>query len=133
MFTDPAVLTGPVAKSELDIRAIGFFLVVPTGLDETAIQKPALPFCAARTAPPPSQESRRACMPLASGALPSLSAKREADWFGQRQRFLATAAELAENRRLSRFLFVAEKPAHSAAAELLRADRQPLSWICPEC
>lgn len=34
-----------------------------------------------------------------------------ADGFGQHQRFLATTAELTGSRRLSRFLFAAEKPA----------------------
>src|SRR3954447_13061957 len=42
VFTDPAVLTGAVAKGELDVRAIGFFLVVPPGLDEAAIQAAGL-------------------------------------------------------------------------------------------
>jgi hypothetical protein len=39
--------------------------------------------------------------------------KREegAEWFGERQLTLATMAELAESHRISRFLYVAEKPA----------------------
>jgi SAM-dependent methyltransferase len=133
VFTDPAVLTGPVAKSELDIRAIGFFLVVPTGLDETAILEAGLTVlrCEDRTAAIAGIAARLYAARIRRAA--ELEREEGGDWFGQRQRFLATAAELAENRRLSRFLFVAEKPAHSAAAELLRADRQPLSWICPEC
>jgi hypothetical protein len=31
-------------------------------------------------------------------------------WFERRQRFLETTAELAATRRLSRFLYVADKP-----------------------
>ena len=39
MFTDAAVVTGGVAKRELDIRtASGFFLFVPPGLDEEVIK-----------------------------------------------------------------------------------------------
>ncbi len=39
-----------------------------------------------------------------------LELEEGAEWFGQRQRFLVTAAELARSRRLSRFLYTAEKP-----------------------
>ena len=82
MFTDPAVLTGPVAKSELDIRAIGFFLVVPTGLDETAILETGLTVlrCEDRTAAIAGIAAR--LYAARSGVLPSLSAKREATGSG---------------------------------------------------
>jgi hypothetical protein len=39
-----------------------------------------------------------------------LQREEGADWFEQRQRFLAITAELAGSRRLSRFFYVAEKP-----------------------
>jgi SAM-dependent methyltransferase len=111
VFTDPAVLTGAVAKGELDIRAIGFFLVVPPGLDEAAIQAAGLGLT--------YREDRTAAIARVAAGLHAARARRAAElereegaeWFGQRQRFLATAAELAESRRLSRFLFVAQKPA----------------------
>jgi len=38
------------------------------------------------------------------------------EWFAQRQRFLAMTAELAGSRRLSRILYLAEKPPAEAAA-----------------
>ena len=41
----------------------------------------------------------------------ALEREEGADWFRQRQRLLATMAELAKSRRLSRFLYLAEKPA----------------------
>jgi SAM-dependent methyltransferase len=115
VFTDPAVLTGAVAKSELDIRAIGFFLVVPLGLDEAAIQAAGLTVMC--------REDRTAAIAEIAARWHAARARRAAelereegaDWFGQRQRFLTTAAELAESRRLSRFLFVAEKPAEPRA------------------
>jgi SAM-dependent methyltransferase len=111
VFTDPAVLTGAITKSELDIRAIGFFLVVPPGLDEAAIQAAGLAVmcCEDRTA----AIARIAAGLHAArvGRAAELEREEGADWFGQRQRFLATAAELAESRRLSRFLFVGWKPA----------------------
>ena len=39
-----------------------------------------------------------------------LALDEEPEWFDWRQRFLATTAELARTRRLSRFLYLAEKP-----------------------
>lgn len=53
LFTDPAVLTGAVAKGDLDIRAAaGFFLFVPPGLDDKAVQAAGLTLlrCEDRTA-----------------------------------------------------------------------------------
>jgi SAM-dependent methyltransferase len=111
VFTDPAVLTGAVAKDELDVRAVGFFLVVPPGLDEAAIEAAGLGMT--------SREDHTAAIARVAASLHAARARRAAelereegaDWFGQRQRFLATTAALAESRRLSRFLFAARKPA----------------------
>ena len=47
-----------------------------------------------------------------------LEREEGADWFVRRQRFLATTAELAASRRLSRFLYLAEKPEPAGAAPL---------------
>lgn len=110
LFTDSSVLTGAVAKSELDIRGgIGFFLLVPPGLDEEAIEAAGLTLL--------MREDRTAATAEAAASLHAARARRAAalqreegsDWFGQRQRLLATTAELAESRRLSRFLYLAEK------------------------
>jgi hypothetical protein len=40
---------------------------------------------------------------------PALLREEGTEWFEQRQQFLAVTAELAVSRRLSRFLYVAEK------------------------
>jgi SAM-dependent methyltransferase len=110
LFTDSSVLTGAVANSELDIRGgIGFFLLVPPGLDEEAIEAAGLTLL--------MREDRTAATAEAAARLHAARARRAAalqreegsDWFGQRQRLLATTAELAESRRLSRFLYLAEK------------------------
>jgi len=112
LFTDSTVLTGAVAKSEIDIRGgIGFFLFVPPGLDEEAIEAAGLTLL--------RREDRTAATAQVAARLHAARARRAAalereegaDWFGQRQRLLATAAELAASHRLSRFLYLAEKPA----------------------
>lgn len=112
LFTDPAVLTGAVAKSELDIRTTtGFFLFVPPGLNEAAIAAAGLTLLRHEDRTSTTAEiaarwhaaraRRAAALERVEGAAP----------FEQRQRFFATTAELAQSRRLSRFLYVAEKPA----------------------
>jgi SAM-dependent methyltransferase len=110
LFTDSSVLTGAVAQGELDIRGgIGFFLLVPPGLDEEAIVAADLALL--------KREDRTAATAEIAARLHAARARRAAalereegaDWFVQRQRLLATAAELAESRRLSRFLYLAEK------------------------
>jgi hypothetical protein len=42
--------------------------------------------------------------------LPELEAVEGADWCHKRQRFLAATAELAQSGRLSRFLYLAQRP-----------------------
>lgn len=112
LFTDSSVLTGAVATSELDIcGGIGLFLVVPPGLDEGAVEAAGLILL--------RREDRTAATAEVAPRLHATRARRAAalereegaDWFGKRQRLLATRAELAKSRRLSRFLYLAEKPA----------------------
>ena len=112
LFTDSSVLTGAVSKSEIDIRGgIGFFLFVPPGLDEQAIEAAGLILL--------RREDRTAATAELAARLHDARALRAAalereegdGWFGQRQQLLATTAELARSGRLSRFLYLAEKPA----------------------
>ncbi len=111
VFTDSVVLTGAVAKTDLDVRAaVGVFLFVPPGLNEQAIEAAGLSLlsCDDRTAATAEIAGRwQAVRARNAGAL---EREEGADWFRQRQNFLATTAELARSRRLSRFLYVAEKP-----------------------
>jgi len=119
LFTDGAVLTGPVAKNELDIRAaMGSCLFVPPGFNEEAIAAVGLVLvrrddCTTATAETAAKwhaaRSRRATL---------LVGEEGADWFAQRQLFLATTSELARSRRLSRFLYVAESPSPAALRAL---------------
>lgn len=111
LFSDPVVLTGAVAKSALDIRAAaGFFVFVPPGVNEKAIEAADLTLlrCEDRTAASAEIADRWHAARLHRSAV--LRREEGADWFDQRQRFLAITAELAGSRRLSRFLYVAEKP-----------------------
>jgi SAM-dependent methyltransferase len=111
VFIDPMVVTGAVAKDELDIRAsLGFTLLVPPGLDEKAIAAAGLVLlgCEDRTAATATIAGRWHAIREQRAAL--LEREEGQDWYRNRQRFLATTAALAASRRLSRFLYVAEKP-----------------------
>lgn len=111
LFSDPVVLTGPVAKPEFDVRTgTGFFLLVPPGINEGAIKDAGLILRV--------REDRTAAMAEIAGRWHDARA-RHADplrrdegttWFEQRQQFLAVTAELSRSRRLSRFFYVAERP-----------------------
>jgi SAM-dependent methyltransferase len=109
-FTDVAVITGEIAKSELDVRtASGFFLLVPPGLNEEAIRAAGLRLLRVedRTAAV-AEIGARTCS-ARMRQVPVLEREEGADGFRKRQALYAMATELAKSRRLSRFLYVAEK------------------------
>jgi SAM-dependent methyltransferase len=110
LFTDSSILTGAVSRSEIDIRGgIGFFLFVPPGLDEQAIEAAGLILLRREDCTAATAEVAARLHDARARHAAALQREEGAEWFGQRQRLLATTAELARNRRLSRFLYVAEK------------------------
>jgi hypothetical protein len=109
-FTDVAVMTGEIAKTELDIRTVsGFFLFVPPGHNEAAIAAAGLTVLRVedRSAGVAETGTRMHAARLRHAAV--LEREEGADGFRRRQALYAMAAELARSRRLSRFLYVAEK------------------------
>jgi len=110
-FTDTAVLTGAVAKAELDPRAsIGTFLLVPPGLDEEAVAAAGLALLRRDDRTPATAEIAARWHAVRARHAAELERAEGGDWFALRQRFLAAVAELAASRRLSRVLFLAERP-----------------------
>jgi len=111
ILTDACVLTGAVSKEELDIRASqGKFHIVPAAFNELMLESAGfeLRVCKDTTEAVANlalrlyqaRESRRG----------ALSEEERADWFESRQAFLKMTAHLAATGRLSRFLYIAEKP-----------------------
>jgi SAM-dependent methyltransferase len=111
ILTDACVLTGVVSKGELDIRASqGTFHIVPAAFNELMLERAGFELRACKDTTEAvsnlalrlhhARESRRG----------ALSEEEGAGWFESRQTFLKTTAELAAAGRLSRFLYVAEKP-----------------------
>jgi SAM-dependent methyltransferase len=112
VFTDPVVLTGPISNEELAARSnIGYFLFVPLEVTERFISEAG--FTLRR------REDVTGNIELTSGRWHAARQRSRRDLleiegeerFDGLQRFLAAVHKLTRERRLSRFVFVAEKAA----------------------
>ena len=110
LFTDPVVITGPVSNEELAARSsIGFFLFVPLETTINLIKQAGFKLVRC--------EDVTGNIALTSGRWHASRQKHREDLikiegeerFDGLQKFLATVHTLTSERRLSRFVFVAEK------------------------
>ena len=110
LFTDPVVLTGPVSNEELAARSsIGFFLFVPLEVTKQYIQEAGLNLLRC--------EDVTGNIELTSGRWYASRQRHREDLlkiegeerFEGLQKFLSTVHKLTSQRRLSRFVFLAEK------------------------
>lgn len=110
LFTDPVVITGPVSNEELAARSnIGFFLFVPLEVTNTFINEAGFKLVRC--------EDVTGNIELVSGRWHSSRQKHREELikieseerFEGLQIFFSTVYRLASERRLSRFVFVAEK------------------------
>jgi len=110
LFTDPITVTGPLTNAEIAVRSsAGFYLFVPNGYDEWRIGECGLQLlvCEDVTANMAKvAEARRAARASRSIALREIEGDPAYD---NQQEFLAVAARLASEGRLSRFLYVSKK------------------------
>ena len=110
LFTDPITVTGPLTNAEIAIRSsAGVYLFVPHGYDECVIAQCGLQLlvCENVTANMAKvAEARRAARASRSTGLREIEGDEAYD--GQ-QEFLAVAARVATEGRLSRFVYVSEK------------------------
>jgi 2-polyprenyl-3-methyl-5-hydroxy-6-metoxy-1,4-benzoquinol methylase len=111
LFTDPVTMTGPLSKDEIAARSsAGFFLFVPVDYDKRVLADCGLRLLACEDATQNMFEvarKRRLARVSREEALRKIEGDKN---YEQQQRFLEVAAQLAGERRLSRFLYVAEKP-----------------------
>ena len=110
LFTDPITVTGPLTNAEVAVRSsAGFYLFVPHGYDESAIARCSLQLlvCEDLTANMANvAEARRAARASRSAALHEIEGQQA---YEHQQEFLAVAAGVARERRLSRFVYVSKK------------------------
>jgi SAM-dependent methyltransferase len=112
LFTDPVVISGPVTNDELALRSsIGLFLFVPAGLNERLVEQAGFRLV--------RQEDVTGNAAMVSSRWHAARAAHEEELIGIEgeerfrglQRFFAAVHRLTSERRLSRIVYVAEKPA----------------------
>jgi SAM-dependent methyltransferase len=110
LFTDPVTLTGPLTNAEVAIRSsAGVYLFVPHGYDERVIAQSGLHLLVCEDVTgnmAKVAEARRAARASRSSVLREIEGDQTYD--GQ-QEFLAVAASVAGEGRLSRFVYVSKK------------------------
>jgi len=110
LFTDPITVTGELTNAEIAVRSsAGFYLFVPHGYDERVIAHCGLGLlvCEDATANMAKvAEARRTARASRSTALREIEGDQTYD---DEQEFLAVAARVAREGRLSRFVYVSKK------------------------
>ena len=110
LYTDPIVVTGWLSDEEMRIRSsIGFFLFVPLGVNERLLDEAGFEVVAV--------EDRTENMASMARRWREARERRAADMrriegdeaFEGQQTFFETASRLAEERRLSRYLFLGQR------------------------
>ena len=110
LFTNPAVVTGPLTNAEIAVRSLSsFYLFVPSGYDERVITQCALRVlaCEDQTSKMGEiAERRKHARESRSSALRRIEGDAACE---NQQKFLSVVANTAREARLSRFVYVAEK------------------------
>lgn len=111
LFTDPLIVQGPLTNAEIAVRSSGGFqLFVPAGYDDHVLVQCGLRVVVSEDVTHTTAEiadRRRAARESRGQALRELEGHQA---FAAQQEFLTFASRLANEHRLSRFVFVAEKP-----------------------
>jgi SAM-dependent methyltransferase len=110
-FTDPITVTGLIDSEEIAIRAsIGYFLFTPPGVNERLLAGCGMRLVATEDRTDNmASVARRRLAARARRAEALIRAEGAATFEGQ-QRFLEVASDLAAERRLSRLLYLADRP-----------------------
>jgi SAM-dependent methyltransferase len=111
LFTDPITVTGPLTGEELAVRSsIGFFSFVPVDYDRKLLVECGLSLitCEDVTQNMAELAARRGAARASRRAL--LRNIEGEETYQRQQDFFEVAARIARERRLSRFLYIAQKP-----------------------
>jgi SAM-dependent methyltransferase len=111
LFSDPITVTGPLGSDEIAIRAsIAYFLFVPPGEDERLLHEAGLRVLAVEDATENMATVAGRWLAARARRADALREIEGDETFHGQQRFLEVAARLARERRLSRFVYLAQKP-----------------------
>jgi SAM-dependent methyltransferase len=112
LFTDAMVLTGIVSHEELAIRSsIGFYLFVPPGENERLLEAAGFAVRSAQDVTGNAAEVSGRWHEARARHREALVAREGQANFDGLQRFLTCVHTLSVERRLSRYVYLAEKPA----------------------
>ena len=112
LFTDAMILTGLVSDEEIAARtSIGFYLIVPPGENERLIAAAGFRLIAADDMTEGAAVIARRWREARDAHRADLEGREGIRNFEGLQRFLGCVQTLSEERRMSRFRYLAEKPA----------------------
>jgi SAM-dependent methyltransferase len=112
LFTDAMVLTGIVSHEELAIRSsIGFYLFVPPGENERLLGEAGFTVLRVQDVTDNAADVSRRWQEARAQHREALVAREGQANFDGLQRFLQCVNTLSVERRLSRYAYLAEKPA----------------------
>lgn len=112
LFTDPIVVTGQLTNREIRTRSsIGFFLFTPVGCNERLLAESGFAVREVRDVTEAVAVVSRKWRAAREEWRPELVKLEGEVPFGRLQRFLDAVHTLASERRLSRFMYLASRPA----------------------
>ena len=112
LFTDAMILTGLVSDGEIAARtSIGFYLIVPPGENERLIAAAGFRLIAADDETEGAAVIARRWREARAAHRADLEGREGVENFEGLQRFLGCVQTISEQRRMSRFCYLAEKPA----------------------
>ena len=110
VFTDPITITGPLTNEEIRIRSsIGFFLFVPNSVDERLLENAGFEVKTVEDKTENMAFMARNWLNIRNRYSSELIKMEGEESFSGQQTFFEVAANVAEERRLSRFAFHAVK------------------------
>ncbi len=110
VFTDPITITGPLTNEEIGIRSsIGYFLFVPGGVDERLLEDAGFEVLSVEDKTDNMAVMARNWLNVRDCYSEELKKVEGEEAFSGTQTFFKVAANIAEERRLSRFAFHAVK------------------------
>jgi hypothetical protein len=111
LVTDPIVVTGQLTNEEMRVRSsIGFFLFTPVGCNEGLLAQSGFAVREVRDVTEGVASISERWRDAREELRPALVKLEGEEGFEGVQRFLTVAHTVASERRLSRFMYLAQRP-----------------------
>lgn len=122
LFTDSTVVTGPLTKEEIAVRSsIGYFQFVPPDYDARVLEECGLTVLRCEDVTQNMADLAEGLYSARKGRCDLLRKIEGEKSFEGQQTFLQVTARIARERRLSRFLYVAEQRREWASTNCVQA------------